>query len=219
MPPGQWVLHVGYSDSQWLPNIRGNAVTPARIQLLPNENEYTIMPYALQKHWLAIYLPRHDDEHKSNARTVIIIKSITVMQPHSSPVQQPIVPNHLVLNIQGCSSVIINYRWIWNYLCIWTYLLVRLSFELNLTCWWCCHYCFSQKLWCCNLLITLFPPSSNFLSLDTWYVLLDTWLMLLGTSKGIIHKYVYINDVCMGSFEAIWLVEIGYYDSLHRLNW
>ena len=85
-------------------------MTPARIQLLPNENEYTLMPYALQKHWLAIYLPRHDDEHKSNACTVIIIKSITVMQPHSSPVQQPIVPHHLVLNIQGCSSVITNYR-------------------------------------------------------------------------------------------------------------
>ena len=176
---------------QRLPNIRGNAVTPARIQLLPNENEYTLMPYALQKHWLAIYVPRHDDEHKSNARTVIIIKSITVMQPHSSPVQQPIVPHHLVLNIQGCSSVITNYRWIWNYLCIWTYLLVRLSFELNLTCWWCCRYCFSQKLWCCNLILAahyIVSLSSNFLSLDTWYVLLD-----MGTSKGIIHKYVYIT--------------------------
>ena len=118
-----------------------------------------------------------------------------------SPVQQPIVPQHPVLNIQGSASVVINYQWIWNYLCIWAYLLVRLSFELNLTCWWCCHYCFSQKLWCCNRILAAHytvSPSTNFLSLDTWYVLLDTWYVLLDT------WYVLLDTwhVLLGTFKG-----------------
>ena len=51
--------------------------------------------------------------------------STLVMQPQSSPVQQPIVPQHPVLNIQGCSSVVINYRWIWSYLWV-----ILLAFQL-----------------------------------------------------------------------------------------
>jgi len=50
---------------------------------------------------------------------------VPVMQPQSSPVQQPIVPQHPVLNIQGCSSVVINYRWILSYLWV-----ILLAFEL-----------------------------------------------------------------------------------------
>ena len=54
-------------------------------------------------------IPDVENEPTTSVKPSLTSVATPVMQPQSSPVKQPIVPQHLVLNIQGCSSVVINY--------------------------------------------------------------------------------------------------------------